>query len=134
MARPAAEKPVFSERPSHPEPQEDGFWRWFAVSAVAHGILIVSFFLVPYSSFRKTVSYPVYSVELVGGEKLGGGGSSTVAPPAPEPKKEPNKSQAVSPPPRPEVKDVKKEKPKAKEIPAKVAPSVALKTKRDSKK
>ncbi len=47
--------------------------QWVGVSGFLHSVIIVSFLLIPHTPFSRTISYPVYTVELVGGEKLGGG-------------------------------------------------------------
>jgi colicin import membrane protein len=47
--------------------------RWVIYSLVLHGLLIAGLFFSPWHPSPATRSYPVYSVDLVGGEKLGGG-------------------------------------------------------------
>lgn len=83
---------------------EERLPKWFVVSLFAHLILIAGIFLSPMlpSEVRET---PVYTVDLVGGEKIGGAnlGTELAAVPkqaqtreelsAPEPKKETKKEQ-----------------------------------------
>ena len=48
-------------------------WRWILLSGLVHMTLIASLFMIPYFPTRRAPSYPVYTVDLVGGEKIGGG-------------------------------------------------------------
>ncbi len=99
-------------------------WKWVFFSGLFHIMLISSLFVIPHGPSRRGLSYPVYSVELVGGEKLGGGGVSSVgvSAPAPKPKEEPKKLKPESPqrtqPAKTQpvkIKPAKKEKTKAVE-------------------
>jgi colicin import membrane protein len=141
MAPPAVEKTVFSGRPSHPEVKESRFWGWFAFSALVHGIIVLSLFVMPYVPSRRLVTYPAYTVDLVGGEKLGGGAATAALTPTPEPKKEKAlKNKQVEPAARlEESPKEKKEKRKVVESDAKTPEKVALKkskaeTKREQRK
>ena len=75
-------------------------WKWVFFSGLFHIMLISSLFVIPHGPSRRGLSYPVYSVELVDGGKLGGGGvgSAEVSAPAPKPKEEPKKLKAERPP------------------------------------
>lgn len=111
-----------------PPPEEDRgrIWRWMAFSGVLHLMFIWGLFLMPHIPSRRGPSYPVYSVELVGGEKLGGTNLGSVAAPLPPAKKTNVKMKAE---PAPRVEPVKKEKTKVKavETPAQMREEAALK-------
>jgi colicin import membrane protein len=98
---------------------EEKLSKWLVVSLFLHGALILSLFVVPFVPSDSRPSYPVYTVDLVGGERIGASnlGTELVAP----------KSAAVkkpveeTPPPVQETKqETKKETPKTveKEAPA----------------
>ena len=87
---------------------EERLPKWFVFSLVLHLVLIAAIFLAPMlPSDTRTV--PVYTVDLVGGEKIGRANFGTELTPAPKP-------PAKSPPatrsePAPEIKkEAKKEK------------------------
>jgi colicin import membrane protein len=102
-----------------PFPEEDGgLWRWVFFSGLLHLVLITSSLLVLYIPIRTAPSYPVYTVDLVGGEKIGGPSLGSVVARGTEPKKEVQKPKAESPPPQ-KIKEVKK-----KEVKEKVAERV----------
>lgn len=117
---------------SSPEERGGKVWAWVAFSALLHAMFIWSLFVVPHVPLRKAPPYPVYTVDLVGGEKIGGEALSPVAPPAPPAKQEAKKPK-VEPSPRvPVTKEVKK---KAVEKAAPVREEVALeKSKKEMKK
>lgn len=126
-------KRVHLER-SLPPLEEGGarLWRWIFFSSLLHAVLIWSLFVVPHVPLRRAPSYPVYSVELVGGEKVGGTTLGSEVARTPEPKKETKKLKAAPPP---QVQAVKKEKKKTVESPAKMQEKVAVKeSKREVKK
>ncbi|MBI4523115.1 MAG: cell envelope integrity protein TolA [Deltaproteobacteria bacterium] len=54
--------------------ENNGFWRWLLFSILLHAVLISGLIVLPRGPSRKSLSYPVYTVDLVGGEKLGGSG------------------------------------------------------------
>ncbi len=98
---------------------EDRLWKWVSFAGLLHAVLILSLFVIPYGLSDRKTSYPVYTVDLVGGEKLGGGGvgsMETSAPTPAKPKQEPKKTKAESSPRTQPAKAqaVKKEKSKAK--------------------
>lgn len=96
-----------SGRPSDHRDGGGRVWRWVFFSGVAHAVLIAVLLIVPFLP-SKTPSYPVYSVDLVGGEKIGGGAGTSVAP-APKVKPVPEVKAT------PEVKETKREPKKSKE-------------------
>jgi colicin import membrane protein len=87
--------------------------KWLFLSLVLHGALIISFFIIPFMPARSAPTYPVYTVDLVGGEKIGGSNLGTEL--APAPKQAPKKAEAERPAPsvkaKPETKKEKTEKP-----------------------
>lgn len=84
--------------------------RWVVFSLLLHSALIISLFVMPFFPPRKAPAYPVYSVDLVGGEKLGGTNLGTELAPAPEPKKAVEKKATEAPVPVAEPKKPVKEK------------------------
>lgn len=109
---------------SFPPLEEDSerFWRWLTWSGVLHLVVISGLFLMPAISSRK-VSYPVYTVELVGGEKLGSTNLGSVAAP-PQTKKVSEKSKTETPS---RVETVKKEKTKVTASPTAMREEATLK-------
>lgn len=108
-----------SGRPSDHSDGGGRVWKWVFISGFAHVILIAVLVIMPFLP-SKAPNYPVYSIDLVGGEKLGGGAGTALAPapkskPVPEVKaalevKETKKAKEVRPNPA-ELKDVKKKVP-----------------------
>ncbi len=84
---------------------EEPLVKWVLVSGCLHIMLVISLFLSPYLPARSTPEFPVYTVDLVGGERIGGNNLSTELKPPP-PKEIAKKAE---PPPPPPVKEVKKE-------------------------
>jgi len=96
------------------EERAKGVWRWVSFSCVLHAIFIWILFVVPRLPLRSAPSYPIYTVDLVGGEKLGGViAGSEIAPP-PEAKKESKKAKEEAPPPPKVAKESKKKAPEAR--------------------
>lgn len=102
-------------------------WRCVFYSGLLHAGLIWSLWILPHVPYRKAPEYPVYTVDLVGGEKLGGTTLGT-EPPRQEPKKETPKKEATK-------KEVPiKEKIEAAEKPASVPEEVKVeKSKKEAK-
>ncbi|NIO08482.1 MAG: hypothetical protein GTO40_10945, partial [Deltaproteobacteria bacterium] len=109
--------------------EEGGLWRWILLSGVLHLGVIAIVLLVPHTPFSRTINYPVYTVELVGSEKIGGGTPITAieTSPLPPSKPKPVKSKPavtvkteVPPKPLAPKKTVKETAKKAK------TPAVAL--------
>jgi colicin import membrane protein len=82
--------------------------RWLVLSLVLHAALIAAIFLAPMLP-TETRSVPVYTVDLVGGEKIGRANFGTELTAAPKPviKNPPVERDA---PPPPDKKEAKKEK------------------------
>jgi colicin import membrane protein len=112
---------VLSEKEQEPR----GIWRWVFFSALVHGAALSGIFLLPYTSEPRAVSYPVYTVELVGGEKLGGlvaGPPQARVKAAKKPEKaEPSKVAKAEPKPHPSP--ARQAEPPAKKEPAKIEAS-----------
>jgi colicin import membrane protein len=111
MAKTHLDPMPISGRPSDHRDGGGRVWRWVFFSGVAHAVLIAILLVVPFLP-SKAPNYPVYSVDLVGGEKVGSGAGTSAAPapkvkPAPEVKASPEIKEAR--------KEPKKETKKAKE-------------------
>jgi colicin import membrane protein len=94
--------------------REDKLSKWLFFSFLFHGALILALFVVPFLPSPSRPSYPVYTVDLVGGEKIGRNNLGTELVPPSVPKAAPKKTaEEVPPPPVQETKqETKKEKPK----------------------
>src|SRR4030095_2494756 len=118
--------------------REDKLSKWLFFSFLFHGALILALFVVPFLPARSRPSYPVYTVDLVGGEKIGRNNLGTELVPPSAPKAAPKKTaEEVPPPPVQETKqETKKEKPKPVEKEALAEEKVAVKeaTKKEPKK
>ncbi len=87
---------------------EERLSKWVVFSLFTHGALIALLFVMPWLPSRKAPAYPIYTVDLVGGEKIGGTNFGTELP-SPAPKVTPQKAQPESAPP-----SVKENKPEPK--------------------
>ena len=108
--------------------------KWVVVSLIVHLALIAGFFLAPFLPSRERPAPPVYVVDLVGGEKIGGLklGTEISTPAQPKPKIEPSKQ--TIPEPKKEPREVKAEKTeKAKPVEKKATEEKALALKEKSK-
>ncbi|MGH7825238.1 MAG: TonB family protein [Candidatus Binatia bacterium] len=95
---------------------EEKLSRWLLFSFVVHGGLIVSLFLMPHLPSRTAPPAPVYTVDLVGGERIGAN-RGTELKPAPAPKEKSSKTIPEPPVPVAEAKpvpEIKKEPKKEK--------------------
>jgi colicin import membrane protein len=100
----------FWERSSPLSGSAEPLPKWVAFSLIVHLALIAGFFLAPLLPSRERPAPPVYVVDLVGGEKIGGLklGTEVSTPAQPKPKIEPSKQRA--PEPKKEPREVKAEK------------------------
>lgn len=110
MAKTHLEPLPISARPSDDSDGGGRVWKWVFISGFAHVVLIAVLLIVPFLPSKEPY-YPVYTVDLVGGEKLGGGAGTSVAP-APKAKPAPEVKAA------PEVKETKKAKETVRPNPA----------------
>lgn len=95
---------------SHGEKGGGALWRWVCLSGLLHIVMIGGLFFFPQSSSRGAASFPVYTVELVGGEKIGGGALDAGIKAAPASKKKPKKVKKKSSSRDKKKKEVKKAK------------------------
>jgi colicin import membrane protein len=117
------------QRPLSLASREERLSKWLVVSLLLHGALIISLFVVPFLPSQSRPTYPVYTVDLVGGEKIGGSNLGTELLSSAAPKAAPVKKTVEETPRRePETKpETKKETPKAVEKQASVQEKVLLK-------
>jgi colicin import membrane protein len=109
-----------SERSGLSESQRDKLPKWLFLSLLFHGSLIASLFIVPFLPSRREYAPPVYTVDLVGGEKIGGNKIGTeLQPPKPAPKEMAKNSAAEPAPLPPETKKEKEAKKEKAEKPEK---------------
>src|SRR5499433_579828 len=107
--------------------REDRLSKWLFFSFLFHGALIFVLFVVPVLPERSRPSYPIYTVDLVGGEKIGGNNLGTELLPPSVSKAAPKKAAEEVPPPLETKQETKKEKPKPIEKSAPPEEKVALK-------
>ena len=114
--------------------REDKLSRWLFFSFLFHGAVIVALFMAPLLPSTNGPSYPIYTVDLVGGEKIGGNNLGTELVSPATPKVAPKKTSEEVPAPAQETKqETRKEKPKAVEQQPSVPEKVTVKetTKRE---
>lgn len=94
---------------------EERLLKWLFCSLLVHGMFIVSLFIMPFLPSHRTPTVPIYTVDLVGGEKIGGRNFGTEPFPVPAPKEAAKK--ATEPAARvPEIKQTVKKEAKAKVV------------------
>jgi len=93
---------------------EERLSRWVTFSLIVHCSLVLLFVLAPFSSSPRITSNPVYTVDLVGGERIGRASFGTELG---GPAKKIDKAEVPLPidPPKKEVRQEKAEKPKLAE-------------------
>ncbi|MDP2605402.1 MAG: cell envelope integrity protein TolA [Deltaproteobacteria bacterium] len=91
--------------------------KWLVFSLLLHAGLIAGLFIMPFLPARSAQEYPVYTVDLVGGERIGRTNLGTEMTPAAAPKESAKKTEKEIPPPKskPEPKKEKVEKTKSVE-------------------
>ena len=82
----AAEQIGKDSSPAFGAEPDRSLWGWVVFSGVVHVVAVGVMLFALAVPVRRTINYPVYSVELVGGEKLGGRTVGTEIAPAPQPK------------------------------------------------
>ncbi|MGE5307020.1 MAG: hypothetical protein ACM3TN_27250, partial [Alphaproteobacteria bacterium] len=94
--------------------------KWVVFSLILHAALITALFIMPFLPSRKRPEAPVYTVDLVGGEKIGATnfGTELPAPVKTAPPKEKAQPEPAAPPKETKA-EPKKEKAEKKEIPEK---------------
>jgi colicin import membrane protein len=105
----------FAERSFASAKSKERLPRWFVVSFVAHMALIAALFLSPHMPTEVRTA-PVYTVDLVGGEKIGGANLGTELP-APVKPAAKNRQDVPEAPAKTPVKEVKKTPPEKEEKP-----------------
>ncbi len=110
------------ESPISPQSEEEkgGLWRWILFSGAVHFAIVAIFLLVPHTPFSRTISYPIYTVDLVGGEKIGGGTQVAAIKTPPVKKKKPKQVKTI--PTKVERKPAPKPKKRKKTAKKKAAP------------
>ena len=102
---------------------DDRLSNWLFFSFVLHGALLVGLIFSPYFPSGTRPAAPVYTVDLVGGEKIGGNQTGTELSRAGSPKDPPKKVNSEPAAPAPETRQAepkvqeKSEKPVKAEIP-----------------
>ena len=81
---------------------EERLPKWITVSFLLHALIIAGLFVTPLLPSRRDTAPPVYTVDLVGGEKIGKSNFGTEL--SPPPKQTSRSSEEKSPPPTPETK------------------------------
>ncbi len=76
---------------------EERLSKWVIFSLFTHGGLIALLLIMPWLPSRKAPAYPIYTVDLVGGEKIGGTNFGTELP-TPASKVTPQKTQTEAAP------------------------------------
>lgn len=104
---------------------EEKLSKWLVFSLFTHGALIAILFIMPWLPSRKAPSYPIYTVDLVGGEKIGGTNFGTELP-APAPKVAPQKALSEPTPVKENKPEPKKEKIEKKTTPDKIKAAPVL--------
>ena len=89
--------------------------KWLVFSLLLHAGLIAGLFLMPFVPARSAREYPVYTVDLVGGERIGRTNLGTELTPTAAPKESAKKAEKEIPAPesKPEPKKEKTEKAKS---------------------
>jgi colicin import membrane protein len=135
MARQNSTETISSRERSLPVTgREDKLSRWLFFSFLFHGAVIVALFMAPFLPSTNVPSYPIYTVDLVGGEKIGGNNLGTELVSPSTSKASPKKMSEEVPPPAQETKqEARKEKPKTVEREAPAPEKTTLKeaTKRE---
>jgi colicin import membrane protein len=108
--------------------REEKLSRWLLFSFLFHGVLIAGLFVVPFLPVRSGLISPVYTVDLVGGEKIGATNLGTELVSSGLPKAPPKRTTEEVLPPAGETKTKpNKEKPKTVEKEPLVQEKVILK-------
>jgi colicin import membrane protein len=100
---------------------EDRLPKWLLLSLILHGIFVAALFISPLLPSSNPPEVPVYVVDLVGGEKIGGMKLGTEMRSPPEPAVKAPEPAPASPTPQPKA-EIKKETPeKSKPVEKKAA-------------
>jgi len=101
-------KPLpFAGRPAGPSEGMGRVWKWVILSGIVHVVVIAYLLMGPILGPKETPPAPVYTVDLLGGEKLGGGAGTSVQPEPPKAKPAPQAPEVKSAPPAKEKAEKK---------------------------
>jgi colicin import membrane protein len=128
----SASAPTISlkERPADTGGGGDKISKWLAFSLCLHAGVIALLFVMPFLPPRKAPDYPIYTVDLVGGERIGAtnlgtelpGGGPKVAPRKPAPETAPPVQEAKPEPKTEKIESKPKQKPEKKPLAEPVKP------------
>lgn len=90
--------------------------KWLVFSLLLHAGLIASLFIMPFLPTRSAPEFPVYTVDLVGGERIGRTNLGTELTPTAAPKESPKKAEKEIPAPESKLEPKKEKVEKAKSI------------------
>jgi colicin import membrane protein len=99
--------------------RDDRLSNWLLFSFILHGAVLIALIFSPYFPSVTRPAPPIYTVDLVGGEKIGGNRTGTELSPATSPKDPPKKVNSEPAAPAPEVKQAKPKLQEKSEKPAK---------------
>jgi colicin import membrane protein len=100
--------------------RDDRLANWLLFSFILHGAVLIALIFSPYFPSVTRPAPPIYTVDLVGGEKIGGNRPGTELYPATSPKDPPKKKVNSEPAaPAPEIKQAKPKLQEKSEKPAK---------------
>ena len=101
--------------------------KWLVFSLLLHAGLIAGLFIMPFLPARSVREFPVYTVDLVGGERIGRTNLGTELTPAAATKEAPKKAEKEIPTPEPKPEPKKVEKAKSIEKSAVIPEKVIMK-------
>ncbi len=99
--------------------RDDRLSNWLLFSFILHGAVLIALIFSPYFPSVTRPAPPIYTVDLVGGEKIGGNRPGTELYPATSPKDPPKKFNSEPAAPAPEIKQAKPKLQEKSEKPAK---------------
>jgi len=115
MAKSQLKPMPYLGRPEGPSEGVPRVWKWVILSGIAHLVVVTVVLIAPIFGPKNAPPPPVYTVDLMGGEKLGGGVGTSLKP-MPAPKPEPLAPEEKSAPPVQETKAKEPPKPTPQEI------------------
>jgi colicin import membrane protein len=106
-------KPIpYAGRPAGPSEGLGRVWKWVILSGIVHVVVIAYLLIGPILKEKQVPPAPVYTVDLMGGEKLGGGAGTSVRPEPPKAKPAPESPEVKSAP----AEKVEKKEPARDEV------------------
>ena len=115
MAKSQLKPMPYLGRPEGPSEGVPRVWKWVILSGIAHLVVVTVVLIAPIFGPKNAPPPPVYTVDLMGGEKLGAGAGTSLKP-VPAPKPEPLAPEEKSAPPAQESKAKEAPKPTPQEI------------------